>query len=87
MLVDNARGVRVSDLGQVQEPYTTDSYTRVGGLPVVLVSVQQTSGSNAVSVVDGVERLIIGTRLPANDAVIQQRHHRPDPHGQRQHHP
>ncbi|MGY2896591.1 efflux RND transporter permease subunit [Deinococcus sp. UYEF24] len=69
VVVDNARGVRVSDLGQVQESNTTDSYTRVNGLPVVLVSIQQTSGSNAVSVVDGVKKLITGTKLPSNYAV------------------
>ncbi|WP_424952917.1 efflux RND transporter permease subunit [Deinococcus sp.] len=69
VVVDNARGVRVSDLGQVQESSTTDSYTRVNGLPVVLVSIQQTTGSNAVAVVDGVKKLIGSTQLPSNYAV------------------
>ncbi|WP_425146222.1 efflux RND transporter permease subunit [Deinococcus sp.] len=66
VLVDNARSVHVSDLGTVQSSSTSDSYTRVGGLPVVLVSVQQTSGSNAVAVVDGVRALLARTKLPAH---------------------
>jgi hydrophobic/amphiphilic exporter-1 (mainly G- bacteria), HAE1 family len=69
VLVDSARGIHVSDLGQVQESSTSTSYTRVNGLPVVLVSVQQTAGSNAVAVVDGVKALLGGTKLPANYAV------------------
>jgi HAE1 family hydrophobic/amphiphilic exporter-1 len=69
VLVDNTRGLRVSDLGAVQESNTTSSYTRINGLPVVLLSVQQTSGSNAVAVVDGVKKLIDGLKLPSNYAV------------------
>ncbi len=69
VVVDNARGIRVSDLGEVQASNTTDSYTRVNGLPVVLVAIQQTAGSNAVSVVDGVKSVIAKTKLPANYAV------------------
>ncbi|GGJ69288.1 efflux RND transporter permease subunit [Deinococcus aquiradiocola] len=69
VLVDNARALRVSDLGEVQASSSTDSYTRVNGLPVVLVSIQQTSGSNAVSVVDNVRKAVAGTKLPANYSV------------------
>ncbi|GGR17823.1 efflux RND transporter permease subunit [Deinococcus ruber] len=64
VLVDSARGIHVSDLGTVQSSSTSSSYTRVNGLPVVLISVQQTSGSNAVAVVDGVKTLMNGTKLP-----------------------
>ena len=55
----------MSDLGTVQSSSTSDSYTRVNGLPVVLISVQQTSGSNAVAVVDAVKSLMNKTKLPS----------------------
>jgi hydrophobic/amphiphilic exporter-1 (mainly G- bacteria), HAE1 family len=87
VLVDSERGLIVSDLGEVQASATSDSYTRVNGLPVVLVSIQQTAGSNAVAVVDGVKALIAGTKLPTNYAVTFSNDHRPDPLGHRQHHP
>ncbi|WP_412027456.1 efflux RND transporter permease subunit [Deinococcus yunweiensis] len=64
VLLDAARGVRVSDVATVRDSTTTSSVTRVNGLPVVLVSIQQSSGSNAVAVVDGVKELIAGTSLP-----------------------
>ncbi|OLV17716.1 efflux RND transporter permease subunit [Deinococcus marmoris] len=62
--IDAARGLQVSDVADVTDTSTTSSYTRVDGLPVVLVSVQQTAGSNAVSVVDNVKAQIAQTRLP-----------------------
>ncbi|UWX64929.1 efflux RND transporter permease subunit [Deinococcus rubellus] len=62
--VDAARGIQVSDVADVRNSATTDSYTRVNGLPVVLVSIQQTAGSNAVSVVDNAKALLTGTKLP-----------------------
>ncbi|GGR08855.1 efflux RND transporter permease subunit [Deinococcus ruber] len=64
VLVDSARGIHVSDLGTVKSSSTSDSYTRVNGLPVVLISIQQTSGSNAVAVVDGVKSLTSKLKLP-----------------------
>ena len=62
--VDAARGLQVSDVADVSDTSATSSYTRVNGLPVVLVSIQQTSGSNAVGVVDNVKALIAQTKLP-----------------------
>ncbi|AFD26392.1 efflux RND transporter permease subunit [Deinococcus gobiensis] len=69
VLVDTAKGVRVSDVARIQDSTTVDGVTRVNGLPVVLVSIQQASGSNAVAVVDGVKALIAGTTLPGGYAV------------------
>ncbi|RIH87034.1 efflux RND transporter permease subunit [Calidithermus roseus] len=69
ILVDSSRGVRVGDLGSVQEKYSVDNYVRVNQQPAVLVSVQQTSGSNAVAVAEAVRRLIEQTQLPAGYKV------------------
>jgi HAE1 family hydrophobic/amphiphilic exporter-1 len=69
VILDPARGVRVADVAGVQDGSTTTGVTRVNGLPVVLVSIQQTSGSNAVAVVDGVKELISGIELPAGYAA------------------
>ena len=63
--VDAARGLQVSDVADVSDTSATSSYTRVNGLPVVLMSVQQTAGSNAVSVVDNVKALLTQTKLPS----------------------
>ncbi|GAA5504056.1 multidrug resistance protein MdtC [Deinococcus xinjiangensis] len=62
--VDAAKGVRVSDVAEVRDSSTTTGVTRVNGLPVILVSIQQASGSNAVAVVDGVKNLVSGLTLP-----------------------
>ncbi|WP_216325535.1 efflux RND transporter permease subunit [Deinococcus aestuarii] len=69
VILDADRGVRVADVAGVRDATATTGVTRVNGLPVVLVSIQQTSGSNAVAVVDGVRALISGTTLPAGYAV------------------
>ncbi|AWN24148.1 AcrB/AcrD/AcrF family protein [Deinococcus irradiatisoli] len=67
--IDAERGLQVSDVASVRNNASTDSYTRVNGLPVVLVSIQQTAGSNAVSVVDNVKALIGATKLPSGYSV------------------
>jgi len=64
ILVDSSRGIRVSDLGTVQDSSTSSDYVRVNGQPVVLVSIQQTQGSNAVAVAQAVRRAIAHTQLP-----------------------
>ena len=64
-LVDPARDTRVSDIAVVRDlPVSTD-YARVNGRPVVLVSIQQTTSSNAVAVVRNVKELLHDTKLPA----------------------
>ncbi|GMA16067.1 efflux RND transporter permease subunit [Deinococcus metallilatus] len=69
VILDAAKGVRVSDVASVKDSSTATGVTRVNGLPVVLVSIQQTAGSNAVAVVDGVKALIAGIKLPAGYRV------------------
>ncbi|GAA5512657.1 multidrug resistance protein MdtC [Deinococcus carri] len=69
VILDADRGVRVADVANVKDSSTATGVTRVNGLPVVLVSIQQTSGSNAVAVVDGVKALISQTRLPTGYQV------------------
>jgi HAE1 family hydrophobic/amphiphilic exporter-1 len=70
LLVDASRGVRVRDLGRVQVQAETGTYVRVNGRPVVLVSIQQASGSNAVAVVDGVKRALKQVHLPEGYQVL-----------------
>jgi hydrophobic/amphiphilic exporter-1 (mainly G- bacteria), HAE1 family len=65
MLVDSSRGVSVSDLGTVRDASVDTNYARINGIPVVLVSVQRTTDSNSVAVVDGVRKLLSRTSLPS----------------------
>lgn len=64
VIVDAGKNVRVGDVAEVRDSTTTSGVTRVNGLPVILVSIYQASGSNAVNVVDGVENLVKGLNLP-----------------------
>ena len=64
ILVDTNRGIRVGDVGSLQDKASVSNYVRVNGQPAVLVSVQQTSGSNAVAVAQAVQKLIKQTQLP-----------------------
>ncbi len=65
ILVDPTHGVRVSDLGQVQDSSSATGFVRVNGLPVVLVAIQQTQGSNAVAVAQAVRQELARAKLPA----------------------
>ena len=63
-LVDSGRGIRVDQVGSVWgAPLATD-YARVNGKPMVLVSVQQTTDSNAVAVAAGVRKALASITLP-----------------------
>jgi HAE1 family hydrophobic/amphiphilic exporter-1 len=64
-LVDPSRGIRVSDIAVVRDFPVSTNYARVNGKPVVLVSIQQTTSSNAVAVVRNVKNLLGKTKLPA----------------------
>jgi HAE1 family hydrophobic/amphiphilic exporter-1 len=70
ILVDSARGVSVSDLGAVRDVAFDQDYARVNGVPVVLVSIQRTTDSNAVAVVDGVKQALAKMQLPAGYKVM-----------------
>ena len=63
-LVDAARGIAVDDLGTVRDMPVDTNYARVNGTPVVLLSVQRTTDSNTVAVVQGVRDLMTRTLLP-----------------------
>ncbi len=68
--MDAARGVRVRDLGRVEMRSQAGEYVRINGQPVVLISVQQAAGSNAVAVVDGIKRSLKQARLPEGYRVL-----------------
>ncbi|MCX7024706.1 MAG: efflux RND transporter permease subunit [Spirochaetes bacterium] len=68
MLVDAGRGVAVGDLGTVRDASVDSNIARIDGIPVVLVSIQRTSDSNSVAVVDGVRRFIAAARSPGGYA-------------------
>ena len=69
VLVDPIRGIRVGDLAAVRDLPVSTSYARVNGKPVVLVSIQQTSTSNAVAVVKDVRALLARTKMPVGYQV------------------
>ncbi len=71
ILVDPARGIRVGQLAWVRQAPVTTTYARVNGQPVVLVSVQKTTDSNAVAVVQGIRDLLKGTPLPQGYSVVE----------------
>ena len=64
ILVNPIQGVSVGDVASVRDMSIADNYARVNGKPVVLVSVQRTSDSNTVAVVQNVQKLLEKTRLP-----------------------
>ncbi len=63
-LVDAARGITVADLGSVRDVSAPADFARVNGTPVVLVSVQRTTDSNEVAVVQAIRAAIAGMTLP-----------------------
>ena len=71
ILIDQARRIRVDQIAWVREVPVASNYTRVNGQPVVLVSVQKTSSSNAVSVVQGVRDVLRGSPLPQGYSIVE----------------
>jgi hydrophobic/amphiphilic exporter-1 (mainly G- bacteria), HAE1 family len=70
ILVDSAHGVSVKDLGTVRDVAADQDYARVNGVPVVLVSIQRTTDSNSVAVVDGVKKSLAAMQLPSGYKVM-----------------
>ncbi|MBL8965548.1 MAG: efflux RND transporter permease subunit [Spirochaetaceae bacterium] len=68
ILVDAGRGLAVGDLGAVRDASVDSNIARIDGVPVVLVSIQRTTDSNSVAVVDGVRKLLAATTPPAGYA-------------------
>jgi HAE1 family hydrophobic/amphiphilic exporter-1 len=70
ILVDTVRGIAVSDIAAVRDVASDQDYARINGLPVVMVSVQRTTDSNSVAVVDGVKKLLATMQLPTDYKVL-----------------
>ncbi len=70
ILVDATRGLAVGDLAIVRDSSVDQDYVRVNGEPVVLVSIQRTTDSNSVAVVDGVKKLLATAQIPTGYRVI-----------------
>ncbi len=65
ILVDTARGLRVSDVATIRDTAADiETYNRVDGEPVVLVEVRKTSGSNSVAAANEVADTLETIRLP-----------------------
>jgi HAE1 family hydrophobic/amphiphilic exporter-1 len=65
IVIDPSRGLKVSDLATVRDTSATaTSYTRLNGQPIVLLGVRKTPDSNAVSVGDGIKKVLAQTKLP-----------------------
>jgi hydrophobic/amphiphilic exporter-1 (mainly G- bacteria), HAE1 family len=71
ILIDPPRGIRVSQLAWVREVPVSTTYARVNGQPVVLVSVQKTTESNAVAVARDIRSLLSVTPLPKGFSVAE----------------
>ena len=70
IVVDPSRSLAVRDLGVVRDLPVPTNYARVNGIPAVLISIQQTSTSNEVAVVNGVTNLLQHTQLPHGYKVV-----------------
>lgn len=70
ILVDSARGVAVKDLATVRDASIDQDYARINGQPVVLLSIQRTTDSNSIAVVDGVKKVLAQTQMPAGYKVL-----------------
>ncbi len=64
IIVDPTRNISVRDVASVRDLPVPTNYARVNGVPVVLISISQTTTSNEVAVVDGVRKLLKHTRFP-----------------------
>jgi HAE1 family hydrophobic/amphiphilic exporter-1 len=69
-LVDPSRGIAVDDLGSVRDVPTPTNYARVNGKPLILVSIQRTTDSNSVAVVNAVRTALEQTTMPAGYSII-----------------
>jgi len=70
-LVDSATGVRVGDLGAVRDVSSApNDIVRVNGQPSILLSIQKTIESNAVSVAKNVRNYLTQTAMPSGYSVV-----------------
>jgi HAE1 family hydrophobic/amphiphilic exporter-1 len=68
-LVDASRGIAVDDIGSVRDVSAPSDIARINGKPVVLVSIQRTTDSNEVAVVQAVRDMIGRMTLPAGYSI------------------
>ena len=65
--VDLERGLRVRDVASVRDETTDqESFTRLGGTPVVVLEIRKRSGANSVATADRVRETLAGLDLPEN---------------------
>jgi hydrophobic/amphiphilic exporter-1 (mainly G- bacteria), HAE1 family len=69
-LVDAGRGIAVDDIGSVRDVPTPTNFARVNGKPLVLVSIQKTTDSNSVAVVNAVRGALKGMKLPVGYTLV-----------------
>jgi HAE1 family hydrophobic/amphiphilic exporter-1 len=69
MIVDSARGITVGDVATIRTKPVAAGFARVNGKPAVLVSIQRTTDSNSIAVVQGVRKLLSTTNLPSGYAL------------------
>lgn len=69
ILVDSTRSVSVSDVATVRDASGDADFARVNGVPVVLVSIQRTTDSNSIAVVDGIKKTLSGLQLPQGYSI------------------
>jgi len=65
ILVDSVHGITVQDVAVVRDVALDQDFARINGIPVVLVSVQRTTDSNSIAVVDGIKKTLAQTQYPA----------------------
>lgn len=70
ILVDSAHGVSVQDVASVRDVASDQDYVRVNGIPSVLVSIQRTTDSNSIAVVDGIKKALKDTQFPDGYTVM-----------------
>ncbi|HUX20383.1 MAG TPA: efflux RND transporter permease subunit, partial [Spirochaetia bacterium] len=70
VVVSSTNDVTVADLASVRNTVVTPTFARINGKPVVLVSVQKTSGGNSVATVAAVRRFLAQQQMPAGYRVL-----------------
>ncbi len=70
IVVNSSNDVTVSDLAAVRNSEVTPTFARINGKPVVLVSIQKTSGGNSVATVAAVRHFLQQQQLPKGYQVL-----------------
>jgi HAE1 family hydrophobic/amphiphilic exporter-1 len=70
ILVDTTHGVTVNDIAIIRDVAAEQDYARINGIPVVMMSIQRTTDSNAIAVVDGIKKTLAKTQYPSGYRTI-----------------